>query len=626
MPPVLIKCDKCGQMVPQKNFCVRCGQELIPAKAWSDQILDPRLFSNAAKTMKDSFEKINLASVQFIVMPDDGTLPQIKPVEISSTTHAFVARSETSPLERIPAGRYPTFADLFGETGGVGQIARQSDDNTSLFVKVNCRPIMATFQLPDWQLLRGLDLVDDSGEMKSEDPNPEIRAIQRQDRAILLRKTLEQLNLLSGDNLFGGASAQLELQVVKSQEFLTALGDVMVEEGKDVEKDQLTEERRLVNNPVEKTIQVQRPPAKTAVGRMYRWVRRQVVGEKKETRVIRRTSTSKSIIYNFTLAGLYEKIRLEFRMAVQQSIKDFQAMQLLENRDEGRKAVRERIEQVMNTTLAAYGIKLNRCITFEFVCPELLTLQREKGETKIAEERLKEQAERMKLNRQATLMTREEERFDALLDFEDELKEIERDGIRAEHKDANLAAAQVRQIDRDKQLNAHNRSEALLDARQEIAVGKERALADNDVTAAKRARELAEYERYLQITGAHASQTSAQDQKELLEFLQTIAKLPPAMQQNAVAIYHAKLAATRPDLAAMLIASQQASGLEQQIAMQKEHAKELSQAHTQGTQQAVQLLAAIVQQAGNVLAANAAAKQPPQQLPPSSGKPEGDAQ
>jgi hypothetical protein len=618
--PETTKCPKCAVEVPKRNFCSRCGQELVPAKDWLKQILDPQLFTVAAKTMKESFDRINLATVQFIHIPENGTHPQIKPVEIDSGTHAFIARSETSSLERLPPGRYPNFEDLFGRTGGAGGIRNASDKNTCLFVKVNCRPITATFRLPDWQLVIDTHLANKQFEMiVSHEPDK------------MLKNTLEQLNLLSGDNLFGGALAQLEIQVIEPQELLNALGDVMVEEGNEAEKNKVkglelrgdkwvvsdkadailsAQNKELDNTPTTETIYVPKASAKTRVGKMFQWLGRKIFGEKLEAKTLTKRSKSQTFPFNFTLTHLYERIRLEFRMAVQQALKDFQAIQLLENRDEGRNAVRNRIEEVMNQTLKAYGIRLNRCMTFEFVCPELLTLHREKGETRIAEERLEEQSKRMKLNQKTALLTREQERFDQLLDFEDAKIGFEQARVLEQMEDENKAAAQVRQLEMDATQGQHDREQKEKTKILDISLQKQEGLALNEVEADKEAKRLEGYRQYMEI------QQGAKDQEfdKLLELAKVLPTLSPQMQQ-------AMIAALKPELQAMFIAAYQASGLEQQIAMQREHTKELGDAHTHGTQQGVQLLTAIVQQAGTVLAAkaaaDAAASQQPRQFPTS---------
>ncbi|HEY1187198.1 MAG TPA: hypothetical protein VGE74_06040 [Gemmata sp.] len=618
MPPPMTTCPKCRAEVPKKNFCLRCGENLVP-KTWSDEVLDPLLFATAAKGMKESFEKLTLAKFQFISMPNDGTSPRIKPIIVDDQSWVFVAGSEGSPLQRLHPGRYEKFEHLFGDFGGAGQIKAQEGDNFTMYLKVPRRPVIAIIQLPDWQLLHGTGLVDEKCDVPPTSSDPVARTGQREDRAILLRKTLEQLNLLSADNLFGGAQVQLELQVVDPDKLLDTLGDSMIATGLKAKRRARTE---LRNNPVYE--QVAKAPAKTWFGRRWADIKSLFVEEETRTRV--KSSRSVTIDFAYHLGHFYERIQLEFRMAVQQAVRGFNAMDLLANRDQGREQVIATINQVMSDTLSGYGIRLNRCMTFEFVCPELLTLQREKGETKIAEERLKEQGERMKLNRQAALMTREEERADALLDFEDELTEIERDGVRSARKDANTAAAQVRQLDMDATQQEHARAQLAENERLAIALGKEKALADNDVTGAKRARELSEYQRQLQITGEHERQKSNQDQADFLAVLEAVGRLPPNLQQAALNMYQARLAATRPELAAMLASSQNSAGLEQQLARERElaarHSQELSAAHTQGTQQAVQLLASIVQQAGNVLVANAKPPLPPP--PPPRSLPNSD--
>jgi hypothetical protein len=615
-PPEPVKCERCAQTVPKKNFCSKCGYELIPSKEWADQVLDPLVFANAAKVMKDGFDRINLATVQLIHVPEGGTQPQIKPVEIDAGTRAFIARSETSSLEPLPPGRYVTFEDLFDSTGGAGSIRNATDKNTCLFVKVNCRPITATFHLPDWQLLFDLGVVNAEGVPYPVEGDDEQRQQQRQARALLLRKTLEQLNLLSGDNLFGGALAQLELEVVNPQTLLNVLGDVMAEEEKGEEKKRAEEGKgadknakqgeELAHAPKTEEVVVPKALPKTSVGKMFRSLGRLIFGDKFNYRVETRTKRGKSqsVPFNFTLSHLYKRISLEFRMAVQQAIRDFPAMQLLENRDQGRDAVRAKIEGVMKRTLDAYGVRLNRCLTFEFICPELLTLQREKGETQIAEERFKEQVKRMKLNRDTLDLSRKEERLDQLLDFEDEKTELEQTGVLDEMKDKNRAAAQVRQLGMDATKGEHDREQLEKNKRLEIAMQKQAGLATNEVEADKEAKRLDVYRQYMDV------QQGVKDQEfdKLMELAKVLPSLPPPMQQ-------AMIAALKPELQSMFIAAYNASGLEQQIAMQRDHTRDMGQAHTAGTQQGVQLLTAIIQQAGHVLAANAAANQPPRQLP-----------
>jgi len=355
-------------------------------------------------------------------------------------------------------------------------------------------------------------------------------------------------------------------------------------------------------------VAVPKEAPKTVVGKIFRWCRRQLFGETNETKVIKKTSTSKTVLFDFTLAHIYDRIRLEFRMAVKQAVRNHAAMELLSAQDGGRDPIREKIEQTMKSTLSTYGIKLTGCMMFEFVCPELMTLQREIGETKIADERLKEQGKRMALNKKAALMAHEEERFDRLLDFEDEQTEIKQEGVLGELRDTNAAAAQVRQLKMDATKQDHLRAQGALNVRQDITLGKERGLAENEVDADLDSKRLETWKKYKAIE----SETKTQEMDQLLRLRKELDGLPPQIQM-------ALLARMDPNVAAMYIAGQQSSGLEQMIEMQKEHAKELSQAHTQGTQQGAQLLSAIVQQMGAVLAANAAARQTPRQVPPPGG-------
>lgn len=605
MPPKLIPCDKCKAMVPEKNFCVRCGQSLIQTVNKEDalgEFLDLRNFYLSSLSMQDQFQKVMLARMQFLSIPNDGTVPRIKEIRVTRESHVFFAPSEYSDLTALPLGTY-TGERLFKGAGWATAVQDRRSRNFCLFVYLNSQSITVTFQLPDWSHMAPVISKDEHGKLKF-NPDTDKKDFQ---------KTLEQLNIRSADFFFGGAQVQLKLRIANPVRFLDTLGTYMIDRAfPETERRQVNED----NHGEEDARRNVEYRGILGFGRRV-WKR---CGE-----ALYGKETARSTLVNreFTLAELYERIRVEFAQAVQQAVRNLQATDLLENKDETRRAVRDDIKRFMGDTLDAYGMEVVEVPAFEFLCPDLFGQQRAQGEIELRKKWLEDQKKRMDLNRQTTILAKEEERFDNLLQFEDLKTKIAQAGELGELRDENRAAAQVRQLDMDATKQDHTRKQLAENERLAITIGKEKALAEEEVTAAKRARELAEYQKYLQITGGHEQQKSDKDQADFLAVLETVAKLPPNLQAAALTAYQARLAATRPELAAMLAASQQSASQEQERAREREtaekHAKELSAAHTEGTKQAAQLLAAIVQQAGNVMIANATGKpplpQPPRTLP-----------
>lgn len=588
MPPKLVKCNKCGSMVPEKNFCVRCGTSLVETvndQSAVGEFLDFRNFRLAAGAMKEQFGKIALARLQFLQMPNDGAIPRIKELRVTKEAHVFFAPSEYSELEALPVGAH-TAAELFSDTRWATSVQSTRRRNFCLFVHVDSQPVTVTFQLPDWEHM------DQVFPLLNKDGQATNIEITQQD----FQKTLEQVNIRSADFFFGGAQVQLKIRVARPAKFLDTLAAYMVDQV-------FSEEDRAGSHQLTNTDE------EDGAGGGLRGIMRRFRKRVGEFFVGKDPTVSRSQVINrqFTLAHFYARIRMEFGQAVQQAVRSLQATDLLENKDETRKTVREDVRKFMGVTLGAYGIELIEVPAFEFLCPDLFTQQRAQGEIELRKKWVDDQKKRLELNRQATILAKEEERFDKLLQFEDIKTEIERAGQIGEMKDANKAAAEERARQRDAVQQDYDRGQRTLNAATDLDIEKNKGLVVNQLEKDKLLG-------LVEVNAAHLALQEKQKDAEfakMLELAKVLPTLSPQMQQMM-------LAALKPELAAALVANTQAAGLEQQLAMAREHNAANAQAAAGGVQQAAQLLGQIVQQAGNVLTA---AQKPPAPLPPAAPPP-----
>jgi hypothetical protein len=356
---------------------------------------------------------------------------------------------------------------------------------------------------------------------------------------------LSEPNFRTSDGLLGGARCQVGFKCTDAPLLIQAFGEIKVEKG------------HVLDDGNEMKPSLPR--------RLFNWL------------TGRGEPDFFTNIPPFTVDDLFRLIRLELMGALRAVIGNYDAMNLYKMAD-NRKNVEDEIKKHLTNTLEKIGMAIESVTAFQFTCPAYEVLLRETAKAEIEKKGV--EVVRKKAETASELRKIETDDQKGKISAANDVARHKVDEEKRTKADLDAAGLEElhRRLERDKTQKTHTRDEQLADERQKILLLKEKS----------------------QMAIEMQNQMRDAEQKRQLEMMKAYADLPPERLLQVAMIQH-------PHLAAAFQATQQAKGLQQQIAMLTTFREQLTGAYGKNSDQIQQLMLAAVTQLGGVLQARAGA-------------------
>jgi hypothetical protein len=574
-----VMCAHCKAIVNNKPFCSECRKPLVidaDGQSVLKEALDDYGFLHRAKAMQNIFKLEILARIQVLKLPDDGSIPKIKPINVPSGHEVFMYSSHHPEALRKGPGVYEP-AELFEEHGLSSTL--QADDAYSwcCFCYVRRHAVTTTFALPDMYLFNQSGAVELTG--------GEIQSAQQ---------ALRNLSLVDADGLFGGGTVQIELQCHNPAQLMrTAVQEFL--ERKDV-KPRLEQANvpRIVAPP---------PEPKSFLNRMWTGMKRLVGIRPPDVPPTAKAYFLEPTTYD--LWDLYEYIRAELQDTIKQTVRDLNASQLFDNKSNARGRVEEAIQAELNRTLEQYGIAINRVTAFEFICPAFLDVRKDAGDVTIAEKRAELLKRTAELNKKAAELASQERIADIELEAKESIAKIEKQAEVDQVADKAKAESVERELSLEAKKQDHTRTQKAADTRldhqldfekhqQTLALETDRTRTMMELEFDRKERELKLLGQAMELKEKYAALEHDRQLKAELDRVRAYTGLPPELAS-------ALLAAHNPQMIVGYVAQQQALSGEQKLEVYQRCQHQLESAYGKTSEQVMSFATEVAKQTGHVL-------------------------
>jgi hypothetical protein len=574
----MIDCRHCGQKTPNLPFCTRCQKPLAADQGGLDGVLDAwGLLQNALTTDALMRDRV-IARIQVLKIPDEEFLPDTRPIQVDREMAVFVTSSAQPVPIQLHEGLH-SIGDLLAEQGLGTSIQSADAASWCCLCYVRTQPISVVVSLPDLEMLKegGADL-------------PVDMALRKQ----CIDRAMRNLGLRDSNNRLGGVKLQVVLQCTQPTNLMGSMVQEYID-AMDIEKgtanlpaasDRIKPRPKLIRGAV--------PEPESLLARIGRWL----AGRPKPRRDVEVRGRPSELIHArpFTLAHIYRNIRMEFQMSVTKAFSSLQRQDLYENQDTTRSQVEDEIRRAMATTLASYGLKLERVSAFEFICPEYALARERDHQLRVAQENVANLQAASVVNKATAEIAQQQEIEDAVRQRDQTLARLDNQAAVAARQDQHAVTAQETAHAMDAARRKHTRDQQRSDTEQDIQLAATRKKSEQDLELERKQREN-------QLAVELARQVAAiQDEREnaaaaaLLKFVTEIKGLPPETIRMLVV-------ARSPELAALWATTQQA-GAERVIDVLKQQQDGLKAAHAQSSQEITAFMGKVAELIGHVVGEN----------------------